>query len=171
MQIPHHNLTTYWRARQEDEEAALQLLGLLPTADLLGLGHRVESHLRRVLAQIPSRPHPPALRPARRLHGRVPAAASARARRPAQPRTAAAIEPQEPRNLQLTHAFPCSRTQVPWTGGVIGGTVDMSIRWTTGPEGMRSSSGEELTNWRAWEPAGAYEKRLKRGREGGKRHG
>ena len=53
---------------------------------------------------------------------------------------------------------------------MIGGTVDMSIRWTTGPEGMRSSSGEELTNWRAWEPAGAYEKRLKR-RKGGKRHG
>lgn len=54
---------------------------------------------------------------------------------------------------------------------MIGGTVDMSIRWTTGPEGMRSSSGEELTNWRAWEPAGAYEKRLKRRRKGGKRHG
>ena len=40
------------------------------------------------------------------------------------------------------------------------GTVDLSVRWTTGLEGMRSTSGEELTNWRAWEPAGTYEERL-----------
>ena len=42
----------------------------------------------------------------------------------------------------------------------MGTTWNLSIKWTTGIEGMRSSSGEELTNWRAWEPAGSYEKRL-----------
>ena len=51
-------------------------------------------------------------------------------------------------------------SHVPWTGGVIGGVVDLSLRWTTNTEGMKSSEGHELTNWRAWEPAGAYEKRL-----------
>lgn len=58
-------------------------------------------------------------------------------------------------------------THVPWTGGVIGGTVDLSVRWETGPEGMRSTSGEEILNWRAWEPAGAYESRLAKRRGGG----
>lgn len=53
-------------------------------------------------------------------------------------------------------------SHVPWTGGVIGGAVDRTLRWTTGPEGMVSSRGDELTNWRAWEPAGSYEKRCKR---------
>ena len=53
-------------------------------------------------------------------------------------------------------------THVPWTGGVMGGTWDSTVRWVTGPEGMTSSKGDELTNWRAWEAAGTYEKRLKR---------
>ncbi len=56
-------------------------------------------------------------------------------------------------------------THVPWTGGVIGGAPwDPSVRWTTGIEGMRSSKGDELTNWRAWEAPGEYEKRLARRR-------
>jgi len=53
-------------------------------------------------------------------------------------------------------------THVPWTGGVIGGTIDRSVKWVTGPEGMRSSHGDELTNWRAWEEPGAYERRCKK---------
>ena len=57
-------------------------------------------------------------------------------------------------------------THVPWTGGVIGGTVDLSVKWSTGIEGMRSSAGHELTNWRAWEPAGSYEKRLAKRKKG-----
>lgn len=51
-------------------------------------------------------------------------------------------------------------SHVPWTGGVVGSTWDRSVRWKTGPEGMSSSTGEELTNWRAWEAPGSYEKRL-----------
>ena len=50
-------------------------------------------------------------------------------------------------------------SHVPWTGGVIGKVVDHSVRWTTGVEGMASSKGEELTNWRASaapEPATAH---------------
>ena len=39
-------------------------------------------------------------------------------------------------------------SHVPWTGGVLGSTPDLSVQWTTGIEGMRSSSGAELTNWR-----------------------
>jgi len=57
-------------------------------------------------------------------------------------------------------------SHVPWTGGVIGTRWDPTVKWTTGIEGMRSNSGEELTNWRAWEPAGSYETRLKRRRKG-----
>ena len=57
-------------------------------------------------------------------------------------------------------------SHVPWTGGVLGQTPDLSIRWTTGIEGMHSSSGQELTNWRAWEPAGSYEKRLAKRKQG-----
>ena len=48
------------------------------------------------------------------------------------------------------------------------GIVDLSVRWTTGVEGMRSTSGEELTNWRAWEPAGTYEGRLAKRRGKGR---
>ena len=59
-------------------------------------------------------------------------------------------------------------THVPWTGGVIGGTFNPSIKWTTGVEGMRSSQGDELTNWRAWEAPGLYEKRLAQRRRRGK---
>mmetsp|Transcript_22294 Transcript_22294/g.48660 ORF Transcript_22294/g.48660 Transcript_22294/m.48660 type:complete len:266 (+) Transcript_22294:270-1067(+) len=53
-------------------------------------------------------------------------------------------------------------THVPWTGGIIGGMYDPSIKWVTGPEGMTSSKGDELTNWRAWEAHGVYEKRLRK---------
>ena len=67
--------------------------------------------------------------------------------------------------------WTCPPSHVPWTGGVLGAKVDPSVRWTTGPEGMRSSRGDELTNWRAWEPAGAYEKRLAAARGRGKRGG
>ncbi len=60
-------------------------------------------------------------------------------------------------------------THVPWTGGVIGARPDRSLSWTTGPEGMRSSRGDELTNWRAWEAPGVYEKRLAQRQRQGKR--
>lgn len=49
-----------------------------------------------------------------------------------------------PRNLSVP-------THVPWTGGVVGATVDLSVEWQTGPEGMTSSSGARQVNWRAWE--------------------
>lgn len=64
------------------------------------------------------------------------------------------------------HVRTGAPSHVPWTGGVIGTTPDLSVKWTTGIEGMRSSSGAELTNWRAWEPAGSYEKRLAARRKG-----
>lgn len=51
-------------------------------------------------------------------------------------------------------------THVPWTGGVMGARVDLSIRWETGPDGMTSSKGDEIVNWRAWEQPGDYEKRV-----------
>ena len=51
-------------------------------------------------------------------------------------------------------------SHVPWTGGVMGARVDLSNRWETGPEGMRSSKGDSLVNWRAWESAA---ENLKRG--------
>jgi hypothetical protein len=51
-------------------------------------------------------------------------------------------------------------THVPWTGGVMGSRFDQSVRWETGPEGMTSSRGDELVNWRAWEQPGDYEKRV-----------
>jgi len=51
-------------------------------------------------------------------------------------------------------------THVPWTGGVMGARVDLGVHWTTGPEGMSSSEGDEIVNWRAWEEPGMYEKRL-----------
>ena len=60
--------------------------------------------------------------------------------------------------------YPRPPSHVPWTGGVIGAVLDPSIVWTTGVEGMRSSKGDELTNWRAWEAPGEYEKRLARRR-------
>ena len=64
------------------------------------------------------------------------------------------------------HVRSGAPTHVPWTGGVIGQTPDLSIKWTTGIEGMRSTTGIELTNWRAWEPSGSYEKRLAKRRAG-----
>ena len=51
-----------------------------------------------------------------------------------------------PRNLSVP-------SHVPWTGGVMGARVDLSIRWETGPEGMTSSKGEAIVAWRAWESA------------------
>ena len=49
-----------------------------------------------------------------------------------------------PRNLSVP-------THVPWTGGVMGVVVDLSIQWETGLEGMRSSKGDSEVLWRAWE--------------------
>ena len=60
-------------------------------------------------------------------------------------------------------------SHVPWTGGVIGGAPwDRSVKWTTGPEGMTSTKGEALTNWRAWEPPGSYSRRCKKSGNCGK---
>jgi hypothetical protein len=42
----------------------------------------------------------------------------------------------------------------------MGARVDVSIRWVTGPDGMSSSKGNEIVNWRAWEQPGDYEKRV-----------
>jgi len=37
-------------------------------------------------------------------------------------------------------------SHVPWTGGIVGGPpVDLTVAWTTGIEGMKSSTGDELT--------------------------
>lgn len=44
-------------------------------------------------------------------------------------------------------------SHVPWTGGVMGATVDVSVLWETGPDGMSSSKGDALVTWRAWESA------------------
>ncbi|XRB07830.1 apple domain-containing protein [Pycnococcus provasolii] len=49
-----------------------------------------------------------------------------------------------PRNLSVP-------THVPWTGGIMGAVVDLSIKWETGLDGMRSSAGESEVLWRAWE--------------------
>ena len=51
-----------------------------------------------------------------------------------------------PRNLTVP-------THVPWTGGVMGARVDLSVKWETGPEGMKSSKGDAIVAWRAWESA------------------
>ena len=58
-----------------------------------------------------------------------------------------------PRNLTVP-------THVPWTGGVLGVKVDRSIKWETGLDGMRSSTGEATVLWRAWE---TFEQNLARG--------
>ena len=58
-----------------------------------------------------------------------------------------------PRNLSVP-------THVPWTGGVMGRKVDLSVKWETGLDGMRSSSGESEVLWRAWE---SREQNLARG--------
>ena len=58
-----------------------------------------------------------------------------------------------PRNLSVP-------THVPWTGGVMGQRVDLSIKWETGLEGMKSSKGESTVLWRAWE---TWEQNLARG--------
>jgi len=42
-------------------------------------------------------------------------------------------------------------THVPWTGGIMGTTVDRSVQWETGLDGMRSSNGDSTVLWRAWE--------------------
>ena len=59
-----------------------------------------------------------------------------------------------PRNLTVP-------THVPWTGGVMGTRVDLSVRWETGVDGgMTSSRGESNVQWRAWE---SREQNLARG--------
>ena len=58
-----------------------------------------------------------------------------------------------PRNLSVP-------THVPWTGGVMGVTVDLSVKWETGLDGMRSSRGDADVLWRAWE---SREQNLARG--------
>ena len=43
-------------------------------------------------------------------------------------------------------------THVPWTGGVLGTTVDLSVTWETGADGgMRSSTGDTIVDYRPWE--------------------
>jgi len=59
----------------------------------------------------------------------------------------------QPRNLSVP-------THVPWTGGVMGVVVDLSVQWETGLDGMRSSKGESEVLWRAWE---SREQNLRRG--------
>ena len=51
-------------------------------------------------------------------------------------------------------------THVPWTGGVMGRRVDHSLKWETGLDGMKSSGGDSIVQWRAWE---TREENLKRG--------
>lgn len=58
-----------------------------------------------------------------------------------------------PRNLSVP-------THVPWTGGVMHRKVDLSVKWETGLNGMRSSTGETEVLWRAWE---SKEQNLARG--------
>lgn len=58
-----------------------------------------------------------------------------------------------PRNLSVP-------THVPWTGGVMGMRVDLSVKWETGLEGMHSSKGDSSVLWRAWE---SREQNLARG--------
>ena len=41
----------------------------------------------------------------------------------------------------------------------MGATVDLSIQWETGPEGMKSNKGDNLVQWRAWESAEENRKR------------
>ena len=33
----------------------------------------------------------------------------------------------------------------------MGAHVDLSVKWETGPEVMKSSKGDAIVNWRAWE--------------------
>lgn len=55
------------------------------------------------------------------------------------------IVPGSRRNLTVP-------SHVPWTGGVLGATVDVSVRWTTGADGsMRSSAGDVVVDYRPWE--------------------
>ena len=52
-------------------------------------------------------------------------------------------------------------THVPWTGGVLGARVDVSVHWTTGADGaMRSSTGDVVVDYRPWE---SKAQNLKRG--------
>jgi hypothetical protein len=64
------------------------------------------------------------------------------------------IVPGSRRNLSVP-------SHVVWTGGVMGATVDRSVRWTTDADGtMRSSTGEVVVDYRPWE---SREQNLKRG--------
>ena len=53
-----------------------------------------------------------------------------------------------------------SSNRVRPTGGVLGTKVDLSVKWETGLDGMRSSTGEATVLWRAWE---TFEQNLARG--------
>jgi len=51
-------------------------------------------------------------------------------------------------------------THVPWAGGIMGANVDLAVTWETSLEGMRSSAGEVIVEYRPWE---SREQNLKRG--------
>lgn len=64
------------------------------------------------------------------------------------------IVPGSRRNLTVP-------THVVWIGGVMGVTVDLSVRWTTDADGtMRSSAGDVVVDYRPWE---SREQNLARG--------
>ena len=68
--------------------------------------------------------------------------------------SAPVIVPGSRRNLTVP-------THVSWIGGVMGASVDHSIRWTTDADGtMRSSTGDVIVDYRPWE---SREQNLKRG--------
>ena len=128
-------------SRPQASQEAMQQLGLLPRAAiLLVLGYGQLPQLRRVLAQEPAIPGARCVWAEFRLKhanahktGRMPNGA--------------------PRNLSVP-------THVPWTGGVMHRKVDLSVKWETGLNGMRSSTGETEVLWRAWE---SKEQNLARG--------
>ena len=76
---------------------------------------------------------------------------------------ACAAHAADPKNqLQPCNSsvFCHTPTHVPWTGGVLGAAVDLTVKWETGLDGMRSSAGESEVLWRAWE---SREQNLARG--------
>ena len=122
----------------------------------------VDRRRHRVRACVPvHRPTPLLLRLASVRSARADAA-----RFPPRPDSSPALP-----SRALSPSLPTPPPQPPLLSSRGRGTVDLSVRWTTGPEGMRSTSGEELTNWRAWEPAGTYEARLARRRGKGRGKG
>lgn len=51
-------------------------------------------------------------------------------------------------------------THVAWAGGIMGANVDLTETWETSLEGMKSSKGEFVVEYRPWE---SREQNLKRG--------